>query len=161
MSVQSIALADLESAPAAKFDTQGDTHRGTIVSLDHRQQTDPVSKTPKTFDSGAPMMVWVITIQPSDSEEALALWARGGRCDAAVGSGDPMLTAIAKAVKGAGASALMVGGELAVSFTGLGKADPGLSPTKLFTAQYRTPALGASVADLFGDALSHSGEEPF
>ena len=62
-----------------------------------------------------------------------------------------MMSAIGTAARQAGAESVDVGGLLAVAFTGETKAEPGMNPAKLYTAQYRPPApQAASVpTDLF------------
>jgi hypothetical protein len=147
-SSQSIPLGQLESSPAASFEKIGDKHIGKIVSMDHRQQTDPKDGTRKFFTSGDPMMLWVITIETPEGVTN-ALWAKGGRFEAAEGSGDSMLNAITTAVKAAGAGSLDVGAQLAVQFTGTSKPKPGMNPAKLFTAQYQPPAPASVPVDLF------------
>jgi hypothetical protein len=149
-SSQSIPLSELESSPSAKFDKHGDKYAGRIVSTAKRQQTDPVTGAVKTFPSGDPMPVLVITIEDQTGER-VALWAKGGRFQAVVGSGEAMLNAIGTAVRNAGADALDPGGLLAVAYTGDSAPKPGLNAAKLFTAQYQPPASPASVPvqDLF------------
>ena len=144
----SIPLSALESSGAAKFAEYGDKYSGTITAIDHRQQTDPKDGTPKFFASGDPMMLYVITVQPREGD-AVALWAKGGTFDAVDGSGNGMLAAIADAVRRAGGEALEVGGELAVAYTGVSEAKPGMNPAKLYTAQYQVPRRAVAVDDLF------------
>lgn len=146
----SIPLSDLESSSSAKFDTVGQKHSGIITAIDHRQQTDLDGK-PKLFPSGDPMMMYVITIQP-DGGDAVALWAKGGNYTPAKGTGMAMLPAIAAAAREAGATAIEVGAQLAVAFTGEGEARVGMNAPKLYTAQYRSPAAkpqAVEVDDLF------------
>jgi hypothetical protein len=145
----SIPLSDLESSASAKFDEIGDKHVGKITSIVERQQTDPKTNIPKTFPSGDPMMLWVITIEDADGDTS-ALYAKGGKFKAETGSGESMLSAIGSAVRAAGASSLDVGGTLAVAHTGLAKAEAGWNPAKLYTAQYQPPApASVPVSDLF------------
>ena len=59
----SIPLSDLSSSPAAKFEDIGDKYSGTIMSLNERAQTDPVTGEVKTFKDGSPMNQWAITIE--------------------------------------------------------------------------------------------------
>lgn len=150
MTSQSIPLSDLESSPAAKFERIGDKYVGKIVSMKERQQTD-INGRPLFFDSGDPRMQWVITLDTGNGD-FVALWSKGGSFKAAQGQGDSMLNAIGAAVRAAGCSSVDVGAQLAVAHTGLGEAKPGLSPPKLFTAQYQPPAPVAAqvpVDDLF------------
>jgi hypothetical protein len=153
---QSIPLSDLESSGAAKFETLGDKHVGVITAIDHRQQTDPKDGTPKVFASGDPMMMYVLTIQPENGD-AVALWAKGGNYadKIAHGTGDSMLSAIAAAVRAAGATSVEIGAQLAVAFTGESVPTPGLNPAKLFTAQYKAPEAkpqAVAVDDLFSQS---------
>lgn len=149
----SIPLSELESSAAAKFENIGDKHVGVITGLKQTQQTDPNTGQPKHFPSGDPIMLWIITLQPAEGGDPVALWAKGGSNFVAVkGSGDSMLVAIGKAVREAGASSVDVGGTLAVAFTGETEPKPGLSAARLFTAQYKPPAEQPSqvpVDDLF------------
>lgn len=148
MSMNSIPLSELGSgAPAAKFANIGDTYVGRITAMAQRQQTDPVTNQVKTFVDGSPRMQWVITIEQANGE-SVSLWARGGKSKAAKGTGETMLNAIGSAVRAAGASAVDVGGELAVAYTGESEAALGLNPSKLFSAQYRPPSQSIPV-DLF------------
>jgi hypothetical protein len=64
------------------------------------------------------------------------VYAKGGKAAAVVGSGVSMKDAIADAVRKAGGKALDIGSTLTVQHTGLGKADPGLNPPKLFGAKW-------------------------
>lgn len=144
----SIPLSQLESNPAAKFVNIGDGHKGRVVSLVERPQTDINTGAPRTFQDGSPMMQWLIGLQKNDGEEVV-LYAKGGKFKAVTGKGESMLTAIGLAVREANAAGLDVGGELAVVHTGLGEQKPGKAAPKLFTAQYRPPAPASIPADLF------------
>jgi len=147
---ESIPLGDLEASASAKFGAIGDKVVGTITSIKHQQQTDLDGK-PKYFASGDPMMLYVITLQP-DGADQVALWAKGGRFVAKVGTGESMLSAIGTAVRAAGASSVEVGGKLAMAFTGEGEAKAGMNAPKLFTAQYQPPTAeptAVPVDDLF------------
>jgi hypothetical protein len=148
----SIPLSDLESSPSAKFTELGDTCKGTVRTIDHRQQTDMAGK-PRTFDDGSPMMQYVIGIEQDDGE-VLGVFAKGGKYQADEGSGQSMLGAIGAAVREAGASSVEVGGQLAVAFTGKAKLSGGRE-AKLYKASYRPPTPATAsipAADLFGDA---------
>lgn len=146
----SIPLSELTSSPAAKFETIGASYVGRIVAIDKRQQTDTAGR-PLSFNDGQPREQYVISIEQSNGD-TVALYAKGGTFKASQGSGQSMLAAIADAARAAGAAALSVGDEVAVAHTGLAEAQPGKSPAKLYTAQYRTapaPAASVPVADLF------------
>lgn len=146
----SIPLGDLESSASAKFEQIGDKYVGTITSIDHRQQTD-LDGTPKRFQSGDPMMMYVIGLHLDDGETA-ALFAKGGKFTPKTGSGESMLSAIGTAVRNAGATSVEVGAKLAVAFTGEGEARTGMNAPKLYTAQYQPPVAqpqAVAVDDLF------------
>jgi hypothetical protein len=132
----SIPLGQLESSPSAKFTNFGDSYKGRIVGLVERQQTD-IEGRPLTFNDGSPRMQWVIQIEQVNGD-TVALYAKGGKFKAVQGQGASMLSAIGQAVKAAGATAVDVGAELAVVYTGLSDAQPGKSAAKLYTAQYRS-----------------------
>jgi hypothetical protein len=137
----SIPLSDMEGGGSAvRFDAFGDKCVGTITAMKETRQTDPKTGQPKFFPSGDPMTLWIITLQPDEGGDPVSLWAKAGKFTAHKGSGDAMLVAIGKAVRAAGASSVDVGGHLAVAFTGESEPKPGMSPAKLFTAQYAPPA---------------------
>lgn len=155
----SIPLSDLESSPSAKFTNIGDKHVGVITALAERQQTDIKGRL-LTFDDGTPRMQWVITIREANGDTA-ALYAKGGKYEVESGEGESMLSAIGSAVRKAEATGVDVGGDLAVAFTGYGKAKPGQDRPKLYRAEYRAPrpqAASIPAKDLFGDG---NAEEPF
>lgn len=147
MSVNSIPLSDLESSPSAKFENIGESYSGRIVSMVERQQTDINTGALMTFPDGQPRMQWVFTLVQANGEN-VALWARGGKYKAVSGDGESMLGAIGSAIRAAGASAIEVGGELAVQYSGVGEATAGRTAPKLYRAQYRPPSTSAP-ADLF------------
>jgi hypothetical protein len=150
----SIPLTDLSSSPAAKFEEIGDRYAGTITGLNERPQTDLTTGQVKTFQDGSPMTQWVITIEQRDGE-VYALYAKGGRPKSfSAGDGESMLSAIATAVRAAGAASVDVGGQLAVAHTGLGEVRKGMNPMKLYKAKYTPPApkeASVAVDDLFND----------
>jgi hypothetical protein len=143
---ESIPLGDLESSPSAKFTDLGDTHSGIITAMTERQQTDLNGRL-LAFDDGTPRMQWVISLRKADGD-TVAIYAKGGKFKPAKGSGESMLSAIGAAVRAAGATSVDVGGTLAVAYTGESEAQPGRSPAKLYTAQYKAPNATVPV-DLF------------
>jgi hypothetical protein len=149
MSNQSVPLSQFESSPGLKFEAVGDKHVGRIINIEQRQQTDPKTGLVKCFSSGDPMMQWVITIEKETGETG-TLYAKGGRYQIASGVGQSMQAAIAQAIKEGKANSLDVGAQLAVAWTGEGKASgPGMNPPKLYTAQYQPPAPASVPVDLF------------
>ncbi len=124
-------------ASAFKFEQIGDTCKGKVVRAEKRQQTDP-DGTPKTFPSGDQMMHLVITVELDDGTQT-AVYAKGGKYDVAEGKGTAMLPAIQEAVKG---QDFRAGGLLAVQYSGNGKkTNPAFSAPKLYTVQYKAPAI--------------------
>ena len=140
---------DLLSSDAAafKFETVGDTCKGKVVRAEKRQQTDLDTGTPKTFPSGDPMMMLVVTLEQDDGTET-SVYAKGGKYDIADGKGLAMLPAIQEAVKG---KDFRQGGELAVQYSGNGKkTKAAYSAPKLYTASYKPPAISVDITeDLF------------
>ncbi len=132
-------------AAAFKFEQIGDTCKGKVVRAERRQQTDP-DGTPKTFPSGDPMMQLVIVVELDDGTET-SVYAKGGKYDIAEGKGTAMLPAIQEAVKG---QDFRAGGLLAVQYSGNGKkTNPAFSAPKLYTVQYKAPAINLADEDLF------------
>lgn len=155
------------SAKAFSFDSIGDVCRGKVVSAEMRQQTS-IEGQPLTWDDGRPRMQLVVTLQTQlhdddDDEGIRTLYAKGGRFEVAIGEGTSMRDAIAEAMKAAKAKSLDPGDELAVAFTGEGKARRGYSAPKLYKASFRKGATSVAASDLFGDNPSPNDrdEEPF
>ena len=153
-------------AKSFPFNKIGDIVRGTIESAELRQQTSLDDNKPIFWDDGKPRMQLVITLQTTeaDSEDddgKRTVYAKGGRYEIAEGEGESMRDAIARSVKDAGATSIDPGDELAVGFTGLGKAKRGYSAPKLYAASFRKATASVSASDLFGDGNARAGEEPF
>ena len=143
----------------------GTVCRGVIESAELRQQTSLEDNKLLTWDDGRPRMMLVITLQTTDREDdsdtgLRAIYAKGGRFEVAEGEGTSMRDAIAQAVKDAGASSIDPGDELAVGFTGVGKAKRGYTAPKLYTASFKKATASVSAADLFGDGNAAAGS-PF
>lgn len=116
---------------AAKFETIGTIHRGTVISREQRQQRDYATGNPKLWDDGTPMMEVVIGLQPADGE-LVTLYVRGA-----------MLRAVREAVAKSGARTVEIGGTLAVKYYADGEASKaGFTAPKLYQAQYVQPAAG-------------------
>jgi hypothetical protein len=147
----SIPLSDLESGNAASFPNIGDSYAGTITKMEERQQTDTGGNA-LSWNDGSPRMLWVITIEQTNGEEA-QLYAKGGKYKVASGEGESMLNAIGLAVRAANATGVDVGGQLAVVHTGLGEKTAKGGVPKLYKAQYKVPAPASIPADdLFADS---------
>ena len=107
--------------PGFKFTDPGDTCKGTVAG------------TPRVVDNedlnGRPQRSLVLDVDTEDG--TFALW---------LPSGKGITRAVAKAVKDAGATALIEGGKLAVKYTGDGEpSKPGFNPPKLFESRYEAP----------------------
>lgn len=134
-------------APSASFDTPGTIVRGTIVRSEVTQQTEFQTGAPKFWSDGKPMMQAVITLQTDErsaeveNDEGLRrLFVKG-----------QMQAAVRDALKAAGAD-LETGGVLAVKYDHDEPAKQrGMSPKKVYVAQYQPPAANATAAnDLIG-----------
>lgn len=135
------------SGKSAKFETIGDTVKGVICAAPElRQKTDIKTSLPLTWKDGSPQMHLVIKLQtderdPSDPEDEgiRNLYVSGGFKRAS------LQKAVADAVRTAKAKGLEVGGTLAVRFTGEEPPSAaGMSPAKLYAAQYQAPTRKAA-----------------
>jgi hypothetical protein len=119
-------IGNTSQAPAVSLKNMGDSIAGRIVSFEDYQVVDWQTKEPKFFPkSGDPILGVRIVLEtnPGDTASQQTLYAEKVN----------MLKAIASAVKGAGAADLEVGGDLAVTFSGMdGRA-------KAFMAAYDRP----------------------
>lgn len=128
-------------APTAKFVTPGDTHKGTVVHSEVRQQTEFGAGTPLTWDDGRPRLELVVTIDTGHTGDAdtseRRIFAKG-----------EMLKAIKQAVKDGGGK-LLNGGELTVRYVEDGEQKTrGFNPPKLYRAKYTPPTATAPPVDL-------------
>lgn len=135
-------------APTAKFEQIGTTIGGRIVAPPRAHQereynpTNPGQGALKTFPSGDPIYGLTVDVQttlrdPSNAEDdgVRRIYVEGKR----------LKEAVRDAVRSAGGEKLEVGGELYVSFTGLGEAASAtVNPPKLYAARY-IPAAQAPV----------------
>jgi hypothetical protein len=129
-------------AAAFKFEQIGDTCKGRVVRAERRQQTDADTGLPKTFPSGDPMMQLIVTIDQDNGDGETTVYFKGGNYEAVEGKGLASLPALQAAVAG---QDFRAGGQLAVQFSGLGKkTKSAYSPPKLWTVQYRAPAITIS-----------------
>jgi hypothetical protein len=148
-----------KSFPFAKI---GDICRGTIESAEVRQQTSLEDNKPLFWDDGRPRNMLVITLQTNERDDEndtglRAIYAKGGRFEVDQGEGESMRDAIARAVKDAGATSIDPGDELAVGYTGNGKAKRGYQAPKLYAASFKKATASISAADLFGDGNAQAG----
>lgn len=143
-------------ARAFPFNEMGDVVRGTIESAEMRQQTSLDDNKPLFWPDGSPRKQLVIVLQTElhdtdDDDGKRTIYAKGGRFEAEKGEGLAMRDAIADAVRAAKATKLEPGDELAVGFTGEGRAKRGFSAPKLYSASFRKATKSVSASDLFGD----------
>lgn len=129
---------------AAKFDNIGDRIEGVIVSAEEKPQTDIETGEIKRWSDGKPIQQWVIAVQTDlrdgdDDDGVRVLYAKGGRFDAASGSGQSMMEAIKGAASG---KPIEEGGTLTVMYSGQGKKkNAAYAAPKLYKAKYAAPAL--------------------
>lgn len=114
--------------PAFKFETVGDTAKGIVLGAQNQQVTDIKTNEPLFYNDGNPRTQLVVTLRLDDGNETRVFCKPAAK------------EAIREAVKSAGAS-FEVGGRLAVKYTGDEPSkQAGMSPRKLFSAQYAAPA---------------------
>lgn len=120
--------------PSAKFPAVGTTVTGRITEKPTvQQQKDYTTEQPKFWDDGSPMMQLVVTVATSERDPEITdddgtrrIYVKGN-----------LKTAVASAVRAAGARGLEVGGVLAVTYTGDGeKKNPKFNAPKLFSVVY-------------------------
>lgn len=137
--LQSTDLNDLlggSGPPAFKFENVGDTAKGIIVDANNSQVTDFTSGKPKFYDDGNPMMQLVVTLRQDNGEETRVFCKPAAKA------------AIKEAVEKAGAK-FEAGGRLAVKYSGTEPSkQAGMSPKKLFVAQYEAPVKTINEDDL-------------
>lgn len=146
-----------QGAAGAKFETVGDTIKGTVVDVAVRQCTKFGTQEPEHWDNGDPKEQLVVTLQ-TDLRDGGA--DDDGRRRVYAPKPSNMLQALGKALKDAGAKAglqgparLDVGGTLAVRFTGQRPHEkPGFNPIKEYAAAYAPPANTAADELLGGTA---------
>jgi hypothetical protein len=124
------------SSKGVQFEEVGDTVTGLILARpEKRQQTDPQTGKPKTFDDGSPRYMFVVRIQtelrdPEDQfdtgERSLFLKWKS-------------LDAVRSAIKATGAKGLEPGGFLTLTLAGFGPKPKGLNAPKLWSAAYVPP----------------------
>lgn len=127
-------------APAAKFAEVGVTVKGTVVSAELTQQTDPADGSAKTWQDGSPRQQVVVTLT-TDERDAAIDDDNGTRRVFVKGA---MLKALKEALKAAGSKTIEPGAQLAVKYIGDGeKTNPAYSAPKLYAAQYKAPVAAA------------------
>ena len=142
---------------AAKFENIGDTVEGRIENVEVSQQTSMEDNTPLTWPDGRPREQLVITLatdlrEGDDDDGIRKVYAKGGKYEAAEGTGTSLKDAVADAVRKAGAKSIDEGGTLKVGHTGIGKkTNRGYSAPKLYRAVYTPPKASVGAADLFDD----------
>jgi hypothetical protein len=124
-------------APSFKFgDTPGTTVSGIITHTDAIQSRKYGTNELEFWPSGDRKMIAILTVATDlrdpaieDDDGQRAVWIRG----------KAMNEAVKAATRDAGAKGVDVGGQLFIRFTGLGKAEKGAQPPKLYEAGYRKP----------------------
>lgn len=165
-----IPINQLIGSASFKFDNLGDTVKGTIVTVEQAQQTDLDTGAPQWWDDNRtrPKLMLKIALQTAlrdnDADDGLrTIYAKGGKADAASGTGLSMEQAIITAVQKAGAQSIDEGAELIVRWTGEGtQKTRGHNAPKLYTARYTPPVRGVAIngADPFAD-MAPQQQQPF
>ena len=149
------------------FEPTPDVCRGTVLKIEVQQQTDFDGKAMFWAD-GRERKIHVFTLQTdlrdgANDDGIRTLWAKGGRYEIARGDGQSMRDAIVEAARAEGVNRTedMIGGELAVAYTGMSKpTQRGYQPAKLYAAAFKKPP--AQAADLFEDApMASTNPDPF
>lgn len=122
------------SGRSAKFNVQGDTITGTIVSEPtSRQQVDFKTKEPKVFRNGNKAMCLVVELQTDKREDD----EDDGVRNLYINKPSNLFDAVSEALANAKAKGLTPGGKLSVTWTGLGKPFmPGAQAPRVFSATY-------------------------
>lgn len=158
-------LLGAAGAPA-KFPAVGTIVRGRVLSHEKRQSRD-MDGNPKTWDDGNPVWEVIVTLQTEDRDASIEdddgvrrLFVRG-----------QMLKAVRDSLVKASWRSSLIGGELAVQYTGDGiPARNGFSAPKQYRAQFTPPAPvdefdegGPATTELGGDVgdLTQYSGEPF
>lgn len=132
-------LDELGGAPAFKFTNVGDTCKGSIISVKKRQQTDFATKALMTWPDGNPKWQNVITIQPEDGGDPVAVFAKG-----------QLLTAVKEAIVASGSKGFEENARIVIRHHELKPSDKG-NPQKLFQVKYEAPVAAAVIDDEFSN----------
>lgn len=133
---------------SASFLNLGASITGTVTTTPEvRQQNDPATGKPKTWDNGDPMWQIVVTLQTDERSHEIEgddgiryLYVKGSKKP----ESKSMHAAVAGAVQNAGAAGIEVGGKLTVTYVSDGvRSSPAFSPPKQFSAVYVTAAVNA------------------
>lgn len=117
----------------------GTSITGTIVNVTTMQVTDYITKQPKTWDNGDPMLQAVVTLQTSLKDDAedngmraiyIKLWGQQNRA---------LADAVRKTGRTRASEALTTGAVFTATFTSTAPSKMG-SPTKLYEYQIQPPA---------------------
>lgn len=153
------SLLFAEGSRSFQFSEMGAVVSGTVLEAEARQQSDLETGELLTWPDGRKRMMLVVTLQTiehdnDDDDGIRQIYAKGGRYEVVEGEGTSMLDAIRDALRAAGVktSEEMVGSELAVGWTGVGKRSRiGFNPPKLYSASFKKGAKSLAGLDLFGD----------
>lgn len=147
----------LGGAPAAKFPEVGTVVKGTVLAQKKRQARDMTTGDPKVWDDGSPVEEVVFTIATEDRDPEIEDDDGTRRLFA----GGQMLKAIGAALRKAGWSKPLVGGQLAVKYKEDGVPPRrGFHPPKVYVALFEAPAVADEFDQMAGDEPDY-GTEPF
>jgi hypothetical protein len=115
------------TATSLKFENVGDSHKGTIVRIDSKNDKDITTGKVKTWDDGEPKKVYIWEIKQENGEVG-AFWVRGH-----------LVTVLREAAREAGAKsqADLIGADVWVQHSELGEAKKGMAAPKLYKAKIK------------------------
>lgn len=120
--------------PTFKFETVGDTIKGTVVNAEVRQQKDYNTGEMLTWDDGSARLQLVVDIEQDDGETRRVYLKNQG------------LTATKKALDGA---PLEVGARIGIQHTGVdAPRKAGMHGAKLFAVEYQAPTRAVDVGSI-------------
>lgn len=132
-------------APCCRFNTVGDSHAGVITKMEQTQQRDMKDGTPLFWPDGNKKVTLVITLATAERDNEIDDDDGTRRLYVKKPSG--MFAAIGAAIRKANARNILVGGQLAVKYTGNGEVRTrGHNPPKEYAAKYAPPASNGHAA---------------
>ena len=132
---------------SAKFEAVGDTVVGIVQHVEIRQQTDIKTGDPLVWPDGNPRNQLVIQLQTEERDPEDD--ADDGARNLYVPIPSAMRTAIADAIRRAGAKGVESGMKFGVKFTGTTPPKvKGFNPQKLYTVKVELPVQGVSLDEM-------------
>ena len=132
MTDDAMALLMGETVPAVKFPEVGSKVTGQVVKVEKGQQRDFMSKEPKTWPDGQPMLQVIVTLQTDERDDE----DDDGQRKLYVAK-PAMRNAIRAAIEESGGKpAVITGGTLSVKRTEDGEAERGMSAPHTYAAKF-------------------------